>query len=351
METEAPPRKSRVPYRIILASIWLTIASAAALGLLYRLRDLVFHLVVAAFIAMVLNPIVLRLQRIGFSRGPAILAATAAFFLLFLGIGATVAAPITSQGVSFARRAPGYLRQAQEGKGPVGTFARRFHLQKQLSKAVPAIDRYLSKLPAQVVGLLRSAASTAFSVAIVVILALFMLIEGPAFVGAFMAGVPPGRKESVRAVGETASRVVSGYTIGVVILAVLSGIVTADRRGPDRDRPCGALRVRPLRAGGHRRRRGDVRLPAGKEPRPVPPGGRAGSAAQRPARPGRRARRRHADGHRRCAAGDPHRRNLARHLRRVRPGAGADVPSPPRAGRCAVGRGPQSGPRRGRNDR
>ena len=227
MSTEAPPRKSRVPYRIILASIWLTIASAAALGLLYRLRDLVFHLVVAAFIAMVLNPIVLRLQRIGFSRGPAILAATAAFFLLFLGIGAAVAAPITSQGVSFARRAPGYLRQAQEGKGPVGAFAHRFHLQKQLAKAVPAIDRYLSKLPAQVVGLLRSAASTAFSVAIVVILALFMLIEGPAFVGAFMAGVPPGRKESVRAVGETASRVVSGYTIGVVILAVLSGIVTA----------------------------------------------------------------------------------------------------------------------------
>lgn len=227
MSTEAPPRRSRVPYRIILASIWLTIASAAALGLLYRLQNLVFHLVIAAFIAMVLNPVVLRLQRIGFSRGPAILAATAAFFLLFLGIGAAVAAPITSQGVSFARRAPLYLRQAQEGKGPVGAFARRFHLQKQLRKAVPAIDRYLSKLPAQVVGLLRSAASTAFSVAIVVILALFMLIEGPSFVGAFMAGVPPGRKESVRAIGETASRVVSGYTIGVVLLAVLSGIVTA----------------------------------------------------------------------------------------------------------------------------
>jgi len=227
MSTEPPPRRSRVPYRIILASIWLTIASAAALGLLYELRALVFHLIIAVFIALVLNPVVVRMQRIGFSRGPAILAATAAFFLLFLGIGAAVAAPITSQGVSFARRAPGYLRLAQEGKGPVGTFAKKFHLQKQLRKAIPAIDRYLSKLPAQVVGLLRSAASTAFTVAIVVILALFMLIEGPALIGAFMAGVPPGRRESVAAVGATTARVVSGYTIGVVMLAVLNGIVTA----------------------------------------------------------------------------------------------------------------------------
>lgn len=216
-----------MPYRTILAAIWLTVASAAALGLLYKLRDVVFRLVIAAFIALVLNPVVVRLQRIGLKRGPAILAVTALFFLIFVGLTAAIAAPITTQGVNFAKRAPLYLRQAQEGKGPVGAIARRFHLEKQLRKAVPAISKYLGKLPSQIVGLLQRAASTAFTVAIVLILAIFMLVEGPALIGAFMAGVPPGRRESIRAVGQTTSRVVSGYTIGVVALGILNGLVTA----------------------------------------------------------------------------------------------------------------------------
>ena len=77
-ETTPSPRRSRVPYRVILAAIWLTIASVGSLGLLYRLHAVVFDLVLATFIALVLNPVVIRLQRLGFGRGPAILAVTAA---------------------------------------------------------------------------------------------------------------------------------------------------------------------------------------------------------------------------------------------------------------------------------
>ena len=54
MTTEATPapRRSRVPYRVIIAAIWLTIASVASLGLLYRLHEVVFDLVLATFIAI-----------------------------------------------------------------------------------------------------------------------------------------------------------------------------------------------------------------------------------------------------------------------------------------------------------
>ena len=50
--TTPSPRRSRVPYRVILAAIWLTIASVASLGLLYRLQDVVFDLVIATFIVI-----------------------------------------------------------------------------------------------------------------------------------------------------------------------------------------------------------------------------------------------------------------------------------------------------------
>ena len=218
---------SKVPYRVILAAIWLTVASALAVMLVYKWRGLIFHLLVAAFIALVLNPLVVRLQGIGFKRGPAIMAVVAVATLFFFGLGAAVAAPITNQGVSFAQKAPDYLRQAQQGKGPLADLAKRFHLEKQLQKAGPSISKTLSKLPSQLVSYARAAATTLFTVAIVVILAIFMLVEGPSLVAAFLAGIPDDRRESVRRVGQTTSDVISRYTLGVAGLAFLNGVVTA----------------------------------------------------------------------------------------------------------------------------
>jgi predicted PurR-regulated permease PerM len=148
-------------------------------------------------------------------------------FLVFVGLGAAVAAPITTQGVVFAKHAPQYLRQAQQGKGPVGSILKRFHLEKRLDKIGPSLSRILASTPERVVGLLQSAASTVASVAIVVILAIFMLVEGPSLVAAFLAGLPEDRREPVRRVGQTMSRVVGGYTVGIVFLAILNGLVTA----------------------------------------------------------------------------------------------------------------------------
>lgn len=219
------PRK--VPIRLILSCIWLTVASIGVLGLVYRWRSLIFHIVVAVFIALVLNPAVVRLQQAGMKRGPAILAVVAFAVLVVVGLGALVAAPLTTQGVAFAKHAPQYLRLAQHGKGPFADFARKFHLETQLKKIAPAVSRAVYRVPSQILGVLRSAASTAFSVGIVLILAIFMLIEGPTLISAFVSGLPEANRQSIRGVGQMTSKVVSGYTLGVTGLAVLNGLVTA----------------------------------------------------------------------------------------------------------------------------
>ncbi|MGH2719516.1 MAG: AI-2E family transporter [Actinomycetota bacterium] len=223
--SEPQPRK--VPYNVILASIWLTVGSAAALALVYFWRALIFHLVVAAFLALVLNPAVRRLEKWGMHRGAAILLVVIIFFFLFAGLIAAVAAPVSSQGVNFAKHAPQYLQQAEQHKGPLSALARKFHLDKELTKAAPAISKTLSKLPSRILGVLRTAASTAVSVATVLILAIFMLVEGPTFVSAFVAGIPDSKREQVRLVGSTTSSVVSRYTLGVVGLGFLNGLITA----------------------------------------------------------------------------------------------------------------------------
>src|SRR2546429_5539213 len=146
----------KVPYRVILAAIWLTLASLAAVWLLYRWKHLIFYLVMAGFIALVLNRPVQGLQRFGLSRGPAILAVSTVSFLVFIGLGAAVAAPITTQGVNFAKHAPQYLRQAQQGKGPVGSVVKRFHLEKQLDKAGPKPSQLLTSAPDTILAVIQN---------------------------------------------------------------------------------------------------------------------------------------------------------------------------------------------------
>src|SRR2546421_8105742 len=93
----------KVPYRVILAAIWLTLASLAAVWLLYRWKHLIFYLVMAGFIALVLNRPIQRLERWGLSRGPAILAVSAGAPPPFLRPVAAGGGPPTPQ--------PGHLAQ------------------------------------------------------------------------------------------------------------------------------------------------------------------------------------------------------------------------------------------------
>jgi len=216
--------RTGIPYRLILAVIWLSIGSVFVLLLLFHLRALLFHLLVAAFLALVLTPPVTRLQkRIG--RGKAVALVLTATFVAAVGIGTLIAAPLTTQAVRFATNAPQVIQDAANGKGAIGRTARRFHLEDQLKKAGPGLSHTLSRLSGQVLTFGRRIASAAFTAAIVVILAIFMLVEGPRSVDFLLRTIPERHLPASRRVGRAVLRVVSGYTTGVLLLAFMNGAV------------------------------------------------------------------------------------------------------------------------------
>ena len=223
---ERSPHAPPIPYRLILACIWLTFASVGVILLGIKLKTLLFHIVLAIFIALVLSPAIERLARTRLSRGASIAVIIAAVVIAAAGIGATVATPLASSGIKFARNAPEYLREAAVGKGPLARTAARFHLQKQLAKSVPSISKALSHVSSDVLTLGRRVASAAFNAAIVLILAIFMLVEGPRMMANAIVAMPEGRREAARRIGRRIARVVSGYTTGVLLMAALNGLVT-----------------------------------------------------------------------------------------------------------------------------
>lgn len=221
-----PPRR-QIPYRTILTSIWLAIGSLLLLALLFALRRVLFYLLIAAFLALVLDPAVTRGVKLGLKRGTAILLVSLGALIITVGLFAGIIAPLAGQAVQFASRAPQYLKQAETGKGPLAKTAKRFHLEGELRRASPAISKGLERLPAEILNLFSRIASGAVSVAVVVVLAIFMLVEGPALMKATTDVLPDRYKEPAKEIGRVSKRVIAGYSTGVFLLALLNGAVTA----------------------------------------------------------------------------------------------------------------------------
>jgi len=214
-----------IPYRVILTAIWLTIASVVAVLLIVQLKHVIFDLIIAGFLALVVNPAVLRLQRWHLSRGQAIAIVVVLGTVAIVGIGTLIAAPLATQATKFATSAPQRLRDAAAGKGSLGHLVVKLHLQKQLHNASTSLSNTVGKLSRAVLTVGRRIAAAAFRTAIVIILSIFMLVEGPRLVDGALRLVPTKQTEAARRIGQTASRVISGYTTGVLLMAVLNGVV------------------------------------------------------------------------------------------------------------------------------
>jgi len=214
-----------IPYRLILTAIWLTIASIVAVLLIVELKHVIFDLIIAGFLALVVNPAVLRLQRWHLSRGQAIAIVVVIGTVAIVGIGTLIAAPLATQAAKFAASAPERLREAAAGKGSLGHIVMKLHLQKQLHNASSSLSNTVGKLSSAVLTVGRRIASAAFRTAIVIILSIFILVEGPRLVDGALRLVPSKQTEAARRIGQTASRVISGYTTGVLLMAALNGVV------------------------------------------------------------------------------------------------------------------------------
>ncbi|MHB8511681.1 MAG: AI-2E family transporter [Actinomycetota bacterium] len=227
MPAKSRAAKSSIPIRAIIFTIWAVIISVLLLLLLFKLKSVLLHITIAALLAIAIDLPISRLQQTGrFGRGLAVLIVSAALFIGTIAVSAAVAAPLATQAISAAQNAPTYIAQAEQSKGPLYKFAKRFHLQNQLVNSGPSLSKNLSHLSDLILSAGRRVASTALTTTIVIILALFMLIEGPGMVAGLINVTPEDYRESLRRVGATIKHVVSRYTLGLLFMGALNGLVT-----------------------------------------------------------------------------------------------------------------------------
>ena len=135
-----------VPLRTILTIDAVVIVTWVVYRLLGRLREVILWILIAAFIALVLNPAVGFLQRHRFRRGTAVLAVMVVALLFFLGLLGLLGYPLVNALTHLAVRLPTMVDQVEKGHGWLAHTLQKFHLLSWVQKNAPKLKKAAANL-------------------------------------------------------------------------------------------------------------------------------------------------------------------------------------------------------------
>jgi len=207
------------------ARITLTvIAVSAVVAAAWSVRNIILLVVVAAVLAVGLDPAVRRLERLKLSRGWAVLIiflAAIAFLALF---GWLVIPPLVRQVTSLAGQIPDYVRRLQHDNGFFGNLERKYHLSTKLKDLTQHLPAAASASLSKILGLTKSIAAVVFNLLTIGILTIYFLLSLPKTED-FAATLLPedNLARNARTLQEALTRI-GGYVSGNIAVSIIAGV-------------------------------------------------------------------------------------------------------------------------------
>jgi predicted PurR-regulated permease PerM len=215
-----------VPLRAILITVAVVAAAYLAGKLIYRLRDVILLMVVAGFVAVILNPLVLAMQHLGIRRrGLAVAVVTLLGLLAFAGLAVAFGYPLVNGITDLARGLPSYVSQAEHGKGWLGHLVRRYHVQAWVRSNAPKLAGFGRGLAKPALTLGKGAISLVIALVTIFVLVLLLLLEGSKLRTGLLGLMSPARAARYSRVAREVSRSVTGYMLGNFVTSLIAGIV------------------------------------------------------------------------------------------------------------------------------
>jgi predicted PurR-regulated permease PerM len=216
-----------VPVRTILATIGYVLATLAFLWILVEVRRVITWIVVAAFFAIALTPLVDLVQRRLVRRRS--LATLLVFLVVLVVLGALMAAfavPIAKEGSQLAGQLPQLIQDARAGRGPVGELLDRTNALQYVQQNSGRIRAFATGLTTPAAGVVKGIATGIAGTLTIFVLSYLMVLEAPKIVQSSIALLPEERQERVRHVSSDCARSVTGYISGNLLISVICGLLT-----------------------------------------------------------------------------------------------------------------------------
>jgi predicted PurR-regulated permease PerM len=218
--------RTSVPLRTIIAAVLVVGFFLLAAKLVYRLRDVVLLLLVAGFIALLLNPLVLVLQRHGARRrGLAVSAVTIVALVVFVGLAVAFGYPLVNAITHLADRLPSYVASATTGRGWIGHLVLKYHVQQWVAANAPKLVTFGQDLSRPAITVGKGAISLLLELTTIFVLVLLLLLEGPKMRRGIVSLLSPRQAREVSALAAEVNRAVVGYMLGNFLTSIICGVV------------------------------------------------------------------------------------------------------------------------------
>jgi predicted PurR-regulated permease PerM len=216
----------RVPLRTIITAVLVVAMFYLAGKLIYRLRDVVLLVLVAGFVALILNPLVLALQRyVVKRRGLAVTLVTLLALLVFVGLALTFGWPLVNATTHLANKLPSYVASVQSGRGWIGHLATKYHVEQWVSQNAPKLVTYAQDLSRPALSIGRGAFSILIELFTIFVLVLILLLEGPRLRRGLLGLLSPDHAAEVSRMASEVNRSVVGYMLGNILTSIICGLV------------------------------------------------------------------------------------------------------------------------------
>src|SRR5580693_1520962 len=215
-----------VPLATILTTVAVVVLTYLAGKLAYRIRDVLLMIAVAGFICLILNPLVVALQRWGIRRrGWAVAIVAIWTVLVFTGLLVAFGYPLARGVTHLSQGLPSYVQAAEHGRGWIGHLVTRFHLEAWVTRNAPKLQSLgltLAK-PALTAG--KGAASLLATLGTIFALIVIFQLEGPKMRQGLLQLMRPERADYYTRVAREISQSATGYALGNLLTSVIAGVV------------------------------------------------------------------------------------------------------------------------------
>ncbi|HMD92014.1 MAG TPA: AI-2E family transporter [Trebonia sp.] len=238
VEPAAPPRPASrveriraaaaargVPLAAILTTCGVVVAIYLAGKLAYRMRDVLMMIAVGGFIALILNPMVVVVQRHVRRRGWAVAIVLGWATLVFIGLAFLFGHPLVNGLTHLSQRLPSIVQDASAGRGWIGQLVRRLHLQHWVAVNAPKLQTLGSSLARPALTFGEGAASVFGTVLTIFALAMLLLLEGPKIRAGLLGALSPRRAERYARIAHEINQSVTGYVVGDLLTSLIAGVV------------------------------------------------------------------------------------------------------------------------------
>jgi predicted PurR-regulated permease PerM len=221
-------QSERSPVRVTAIVIGMVLLTVLGLLLVYEARRVLTWIVIAAFFATALHPLTNWVERRAAwcKRWLSTLIVFLVVFGALAGLVTLFVVPLVREGAQFADAVPNLIRDAREGRGPVGGLIQRFHVVEYVQQHSDQLRAYGSGLGASTLAIARGAATTVAGIVTIFVLAYLMVLEAPRMLDAFLALFDRRRAERIRRVGSDCAKTVTGYISGNLLISVICGLLT-----------------------------------------------------------------------------------------------------------------------------